>query len=114
MLLDWHIILYFCIEPHYTRMKAYSKIAVILLAAILAASCGTKIRTIKEVSEIIVQTPQGTAPRLPWQVWVKYSDGSGEWRQAKWTNTLRETEEEIGVKLDKNSLVFRSFLLILL
>ena len=31
---------------------------------------------------------------LPYQVWVTYADRSGEWRQVKWTNSLRETEEE--------------------
>ena len=31
---------------------------------------------------------------LPYQVWVTYADRSGDWRQVKWTNSLRETEEE--------------------
>ena len=53
-----------------------------------------KQRSIKKVAPITVTTPQGTAPRLPWQVWVTYSDGTGEWRQTKWTNSARATEEE--------------------
>ena len=33
-------------------------------------------RTIKQVASISVETPAGTVPRLPWQVWVTYSDGT--------------------------------------
>jgi DUF1680 family protein len=51
-------------------------------------------KTIREVSPVIVEAPAGTAPVLPYQVWVTYADRSGEWRQVKWTNSLRETEEE--------------------
>ena len=53
-----------------------------------------KQRVIKKVENIKVETPQGTAPRLPYQVWVTYSDGTQEWRQAKWMNAARPTEEE--------------------
>ena len=51
-------------------------------------------KTISKVEDIYVETPEGTAPELPYQVWVHYADRSGEWRQVKWTNSLRETEEE--------------------
>ena len=51
-------------------------------------------KTISKVEEIYVETPEGTAPELPYQVWVHYADRSYEWRQVKWTNSLRETEEE--------------------
>lgn len=53
-----------------------------------------KKRSIKKIESITVETPQGTAPRLPWQVWVVYTDGTGEWRQTKWLNSARATEEE--------------------
>src|SRR5574344_17146 len=53
-----------------------------------------KQRSIIKVSPIHVQTPVGTAPRLPWQVWVTYSDGSHEWRQTRWNSCLLTTEEE--------------------
>ncbi len=74
-------------------MKTITKIA---LVAALAVACNTSktARTIQEVPAVTVQTPQGTAPRLPWQVYVTYADGTREWRQVKWTNSLRETEEE--------------------
>ena len=75
-------------------MKAFSKLTVIALAIVVALSCVNRTRTISKVQEVTVQTPQGTAPRLPWQVWVDYADGTGEWRQVKWTNSLRETEEQ--------------------
>ena len=74
-------------------MKTIAKIA--LVAALVAACNPTKTaRTIQEVPAITVETPQGTAPRLPWQIQVTYADGTQEWRQVKWTNSLRETEEE--------------------
>lgn len=53
-----------------------------------------KKRTIKSVETIKVNTPVGTAPRLPFQVWVTYSDGTGEWRQTKWANSATETEQQ--------------------
>jgi hypothetical protein len=61
-------------------------------ATALSARSGKK-KTIREVAEVRVEAPVGTAPLLPYQVWVTYADRSGEWRQVKWTNSLRETEE---------------------
>lgn len=75
-------------------MKPTFKAVLVCMAAVLALACTKKARTIASVPEVTVQAPQGTAPVLPWQVWVNYADGTGEWRQVKWTNTLRETEEE--------------------
>ena len=40
-----------------------------------------------------VKTPVGTAPRLPYQLWVTYADGSNEYRQVRWTNTAPDTEQ---------------------
>ena len=59
-----------------------------------SATAKVKQRTITKVETIQVETPVGTAPRLPWQVWVTYSDGSHEWRQTKWTNFQLSTEQE--------------------
>ena len=53
-----------------------------------------KQRSIVKVDAIQVETPVGTVPRLPWQVWVTYSDGTHEWRQTKWTNSLLSTEQQ--------------------
>ncbi len=55
----------------------------------------SKHRAISKVETIVVEAPQGTAPRLPWQVWVTYSDGTHEWRQTRWSNSARATEEEL-------------------
>jgi DUF1680 family protein len=35
----------------------------------------------------------GTAPRLPFRLWVTYSDGKGEYRQVKWTNSSSAVEK---------------------
>ncbi|MDE6721863.1 MAG: glycoside hydrolase family 127 protein [Bacteroidaceae bacterium] len=58
------------------------------------AAAKAKQRTIVKVEDISVNSPVGTAPRLPWQVWVTYSDGTHEWRQTKWTNSLLSTEQQ--------------------
>ena len=60
----------------------------------LILSISAKPCTIRKVEQVRVEAPVGTVPRLPWQVWVTYSDGRGEWRQARWTNSLRSTEEQ--------------------
>lgn len=75
------------------------KKSVILLLAVGAmllspASLSAKKRTIKKVETVSVDAPEGTVPRLPWQVWVTYSDGTKEWRQIRWPNSQRETEEQ--------------------
>ena len=49
-------------------------------------------RSIVEVESVSVETPVGNAPRLPYQLWVKYSDGKGEFRQVKWLNSSEATE----------------------
>ena len=51
-------------------------------------------RTIRRVEPITVAAPVGTVPILPWQVWVTYSNGTGEWRQTRWNNSARAVEEE--------------------
>ena len=72
----------------------------LLLCAVLALCCaGTatakkRQRAIVNVETVSVTPPVGTAPRLPWQLWVTYSDGTHEWRQTKWTNSLRATEQQ--------------------
>ena len=48
---------------------------------------------IRRVQPVRVECAEGSAPSLPCNVWVTYSNGRGEWRQALWTNTLRSTEE---------------------
>ena len=70
---------------------------------VLMALCCTSIanakpkgkqRIISKVESVSVMTPVGTVPRLPWQVWVTYSDGTHEWRQIKWANSSLSTEQQ--------------------
>lgn len=49
-------------------------------------------RFIKSVETVSVVVPVGNAPRLPYQLWVNYSDGKGEYRQVKWLNSSEATE----------------------
>ena len=50
------------------------------------------VRTIVDVETIHIESPVGTAPRLPFQAWVRYSDGKSEYRQTRWTNSALTTE----------------------
>ncbi len=55
---------------------------------------GTSIRTIAKVETVQVDCPVGTVPRLPYQLWVTYSDGKSEYRQIRWSNSALATEQE--------------------
>ena len=64
--------------------------------SLMTVACSTvmgRSRIIHKVEAVVVESPVGTVPRLPWQVWVSYTDGQGEWRQVRWSNALRSTEE---------------------
>ena len=50
-------------------------------------------RSIASVEPVTVQVPAGCAPRLPYRVWVTYSDGQAAFRQVRWTNSLLEQEQ---------------------
>ena len=51
-------------------------------------------RTIVRVDSVTVNAPAGTAPRLPYQLMVEYSDGSRELRQIRWRNSSEAAERE--------------------
>ncbi len=51
-------------------------------------------KTITSVSDLAVSVAEGSAPQLPWQVWVEYADGKGEYRQVRWTNSSPDVEAE--------------------
>ena len=61
-----------------------------MMLAVVLTSMGP----IKTVERVVVTTPQGTAPRLPFQLWVTYEDGTHEWRQVRWTNASPATEQK--------------------
>lgn len=54
----------------------------------------TRDRSIVGTEKIMVQSPVGTVPRLPYQIWVTYSNGQSEYRQVKWSNYSVVTEKE--------------------
>ena len=49
---------------------------------------------IVSVPDVHVTATVGSAPQLPWQLWVEYADHRGEYRQVRWTNAALETEQE--------------------
>ncbi len=66
-----------------------------LLALTATLNCyAAKERLIKTVQPVNVESPVGTVPRLPYRLWVTYSDGYKEWRQARWDNSLLSTEQQ--------------------
>ena len=69
---------------------------VLLCGAAFLTGCSDSknYKKIRKVESVQVETPEGTAPRLPYLVSVTYADGSKEWRQVKWMNSARETEEQ--------------------
>ena len=61
---------------------------------LVVAQATQSLRKIVSVETINVQSPVGTVPRLPFQVWVTYSDGTSEYRQTKWGNAALAAEQE--------------------
>ena len=49
---------------------------------------------IQKVQEVTVKAQVGTAPKLPYRLWVTYSNGKSEWRQVKWMNSALSVEQE--------------------
>ena len=49
--------------------------------------------SIKSVEKVCVTVSVGHVPSLPYQLWVNYSDGKGEYRQVKWLNASEATEK---------------------
>ncbi len=63
------------------------------------ATAATVYRAISKVAPVTVDCPQGTAPRLPYLVWVTYSDGYSEYRQVRWSNSpLADEQAEADVQ----------------
>ena len=65
----------------------------LLTAGLFVSATAKDYRTIKNVEVVSVEVPVGNAPRLPYQLWVTYSDGKGEFRQVKWLNASEATEK---------------------
>ena len=64
-----------------------------LSCALTANAQETLQRQVRRVEKVTIETPAGTAPRLPFQLWVENEDGSGEYRQVRWQNSALATEQ---------------------
>ena len=71
------------------------KIVVTAIMAIwmLADVSAVNYRSIAHVGNVSVEAPVGNVPRLPYQLWVEYADGKGEYRQVRWQNSSEATEQ---------------------
>ena len=47
---------------------------------------------IVQMEDVAVRCPVGTAPRLPYRLWVSYDNGRSEYRQVKWMNSSAAVE----------------------
>ena len=74
------------------RLTLFFQLMVVTLGLVFASEA--KGRSIVKVEPVSVETPVGTVPRLPYQVWVNYSDGTHEWRQTRWENALAAIEQQ--------------------
>ena len=72
-------------------MKRFLTLTLVLTLAFNFAMA--KDRKIKTIVPVNVEVLEGNVPSLPYLVWVTYSDGSADWRQVRWNNSQRETEE---------------------
>ena len=73
-------------------MKRFLMATVMLAIMVLGVSAASS-RYITKVATVSVTTPVGNVPRLPYRLWVTYSDGSGEYRQVRWMNASEATEK---------------------
>lgn len=71
-------------------MRAIFLIGVLTVGLLTGAA--KDYRSIASVEHVSVETPVGNAPRLPYQLWVKYTDNRGEYRQVRWLNSSEATE----------------------
>ena len=71
-------------------MRAIFLIGVLTMGLLTGAA--KDYRSIASVEHVSVETPVGNAPRLPYQLWVKYTDNRGEYRQVRWLNSSEATE----------------------
>ena len=70
-------------------------LAILLLTSTFAMAVDAQLtyKAITACQPVSVSTPVGTVPRLPFQVWVTYADGTHEYRQVRWTNAAPATEQ---------------------
>ena len=68
-----------------------------MAASLLSMTAGAQHtpRHIVATEPISIESPRGTAPMLPYRLWVDYNDGKGEYRQVRWLNASTDTEEKL-------------------
>lgn len=70
----------------------YSLICLMCLSQPMTSLAENHPRAISKVEDISVRCTAGTVPRLPYRVWVTYTDGSSEYRQVRWNNASAADE----------------------
>ena len=66
-----------------------------MLASLCSCGNGSEAKKcIKDIEKVAVKSPEGTVPRLPYQLWVTYNDGTGAYRQVRWSNAALAVEKE--------------------
>ena len=75
-------------------IRPFFALFIALLPLLSGAQHATQYKAIIGVQVTKVQAPVGTLPRLPYQLWVTYDDGTGEYRQVRWTNAAAAAEAE--------------------
>ena len=76
--------------PKHTQRKRWGMFAIVCL--LLWCAVPSNAGTIVKVEPIRIECPVGTVPRLPYLIWVTYTDGKSEYRQTKWSNSSLDTE----------------------
>jgi DUF1680 family protein len=68
-------------------------LSILLSATTFSGIMATDYRSVVSVENVSVESTVGHAPRLPYRLFVTYSDGRGEYRQVKWLNASEATEK---------------------
>ena len=71
----------------------HNKLSILLMFS-LSASAQQVNKDIVAYESVHVNAPVGTVPRLPYQLWVTYADGTKEYRQVRWNNAAPDTEQD--------------------
>lgn len=77
-------------------MKRIACLSAFAIAALgIGAQTTSTYKTIKATEAVRIESPAGTVPRLPYQLWVTYSDGTKEYRQVRWQTAAPAVEQEL-------------------
>jgi hypothetical protein len=74
-------------------LTVLSAIGALVLALNVKNASANRFRSITQVEAVSVEVPVGNVPRLPYRLWVDYSDGKGEYRQVRWVNSSEAIEK---------------------